>query len=231
MFSAMKAPKQYLEEFRNETEKIGNNKGILAYPDDLLEKKTSLDARLTMSLDDSIGMRINLKEKSLYLEINGIVIHTTPIREQKTSSFFNKLGAAEKYVLFSKPLIIQKDESTIEKDKFVIVYAPKDTIEAQARPEPTPDTVLREPVMYRLYFRNGMRVQITGQLADSVPQFWPRFRFDFADRKKFLRELYRSIMQNKPMPYQPTISLVIEAREAAAIYRAVPKKGNVILEL
>jgi hypothetical protein len=231
MISAMKAPKQFLEGFRTETAKIGNNKVILAYPDDLLEKKTNLDARLAMSLDDSIGMRINLKEKSLYLEINGIVIHTTPILEEKTSSFFNNLGAAEKYVLFSKPLVITKDESTIEKDKFEIVYAPKDTLEAQARSEPTPDTVLREPVMYRLYFKNGIRVQVTGKLNDSIPQFWPKFKFDLADRKKFVKELYRSLVRRKPMPFQPTISIVIEAKEAEAIYRAVPKKGNVILEL
>lgn len=231
MISAMKAPKKFLQDFRVETAKIGNSKVILAYPDQLLEKKTSLNARLAMSEDDSIGMRINLKEKSLYLEIQGIVLHRTPILEQKTSSFFKNLSAAEKYVLFSRPLVILKDESTISKDRFEIVYAPKDTIEAAAHPEPTPDTVLREPVMYRLYFKNGMRVQITGQLPDSIPQFWPRFRFNFDDRKEFLKELYRSMLKKKPMPFQPTISIVIDAKEAEAIYRAVPKKGNVILEL
>jgi hypothetical protein len=231
MFSAMKAPQKFLEDFRKETAKIGKNKAILAYPDNLLEKKTSLDARLAMSDDDSIGMRINLKENALYLEIKGIILHKTPILEQKTSSFFKRLSPAEKYVLFSKPLAIQKDESTILKDQFVVVYAPKDTLEAQARPEPTPDTVLREPVMYRLYFKNGMRIQVTGQLADSIPQFWPRLKFNYDDRTKFLKELTRGIIKKRPLPYQPTISIVIDAREAMAIYRAVPKKGNVILEL
>jgi hypothetical protein len=231
MISAMKAPKQFLEDFRNETAKISNNKVILAYPDELLVKKTSLDARLAMSLDDSIGLRINLKEKSLYLEINGIVLHTTPIREQKTSSFFRNLNAAEKYVLFSKPLGILKDESTIEKDRFEIVYAPKDTIEAGLRTDPDPDTVLHEPVMYRLYLKNGIRVQVTGLLPDSVSQFRSRFKFEYADRKKFLKHLFNSIMHQKPVPYQPTLSIVIEAREAEAIYRALPRKGNVILEL
>lgn len=231
MISAMKAPQQYLEDFRGETAKISSNRAILAYPDQLLEKKTSLDARLTMSEDDSIGVRINLKEKSIYLEINGIVLHKTTILEQKTSSFFKHLTAAEKYVLFRKPLVIQDDESTIVKDKFEIVYAPKDSNEAKARQEVIPDTVLREPVMYRLYFKNGIRIAITGQLHDSIPQFWPRFRFEYTDRKKFLMELVGAILHHRALPYQPTISMVVDAKEAMAIYRAIPKKGNVILEL
>jgi hypothetical protein len=231
MISAMKAPKQFLQDFREETSKISNNKVILAYPDELLEKKASLDARLAMSEDDSIGMRINLKERSLYLEINGIVLHRTPILEQKTSSFFKHLSGAEKYVLFRKPLVIDRDESTIVKDKFEVVIAPKDTLEAQARQEVIPDTVLREPIMYRLYFKNGIRIQVTGELPDSVPQFWPRFKFNYDDKVKFLKGLFSSLQHKKPAPFQPTISIVVDAKEAEAIYRAVPKKGNVILEL
>lgn len=229
--TAMKAPKQFLQDFKNETAVIGNNQVILTYPDDILEKKTSLDARLAMSEDDSIGIRINLKEKVLYLEIKGIVIHKTPIRDQKISSFFKNLSPREKYILFSKPLRIKEDESTIPKDRFEIVYAPKDTIEYEARPDVIPDTVLREPIMYRLYFKNGIRIQVTGVLADTVPQFWPRFRFDYDDRYRFLRNLAKSVIRKTPVPYQPTISIVIGAREAEAIYRAVPKKSNVILEL
>ena len=231
MFTAMKAPAAFLEDFRQETAKISKSQSVLSYPDDILERKASLDARLAMSEDDSIGMRINLKEKALYLEIKGIVLHKTPIMEEKTSSFFRNLSAAEKYVLFRKPLAIQDDEANIDKDKFEIVYAPKDTIEANARPEVIPDTVLHEPILYRLYFKNGIRVQVTGLLADTVKQFWPRFRFDYNDKVKFLKGLSKSILNKKPVPYQPTISIVVDAREAQAIYRAVPKKGNVIFEL
>lgn len=231
MITAMKAPRQFLQDFREETAQIHDNKVILTYPDDLLDKKTTLDARLAMSEDDSIGLRINLREKSIYLEIKGIVLHKTPILEQKTSRFFKNLNSAEEYVLFHKPLVILKDESTISKDKFEIVYAPKDTIEANSRQEVVPDTVLREPVLYRLYFKNGIRVQVTGLLPDSIPQFWPRFRFDYNDRYRFLKNLTNSVIHNKPMPYQPTLSIVVEAREAEAIYRAIPKKGRVILEL
>ncbi len=231
LISAMKAPHSFVEEFKTEMASIKNNKVILSYPDDLLERKTSLDSRLAMSNDDSIGLRINLKEKFLYLEIKGIVLHKTPILEQKSSSFFKHLTVAEKYVLFHNPLKIQKDDATISKDQFQEVIAPKDTIEAAKMTEIIPDTTLTEPVMYRLYLNHGIRVQITGQLPDSIPQFWPRFRFDYRDRYKFLKELTRSVIRNNPAPYQPTISLVINSRDAEAIYRAVPKKGNVILEL
>jgi hypothetical protein len=231
MISSMKAPEKFLSDFREETAKISKNQDVLSYPDDILERKASLDARLAMSEDDSIGMRINLREKALYLEIKGIVLHRTPILEEKTSSFFRHLSPAEKYVLFRKPLAIQDDEANIDKDKFEIVYAPKDTVEAMARPEIVPDTVLREPILYRLYFQNGIRIQVAGVLADTVKQFWPRFRFDYNDKVKFLKGLAGSVLSKKPVPYRPTISIVIDAREAQAIYRAVPKKGKVIFEL
>jgi hypothetical protein len=48
---------------------------------------------------------------------------------------------------------------------------------------------------------------------------------------KFLKGLFSSLQHKKPAPFQPTISIVVDAKEAEAIYRAVPKKGNVILEL
>jgi len=230
MITAMKAPKQTLQDFNEETAQMGKDKIVLAYPDDLLQKKTILDARLAMSENDSIGLRINLNEKALYLEIKGIVLHKTPILKLTTSSFFKHLNPAEKYVLFHKPLVILRDESTISKDKFETVIAPKDTLEAQARAEIIPDTVLREPILYRLYLKDGIRIQVTGQLHDSIPQFWPKFKFDYGDRLNYLKELISSITNKKPAPYQPTISIVIDAKEASAIYRAVPKKGNVILE-
>ena len=53
MITAMKAPKQTLQDFNEETAQMGKDKIVLAYPDDLLQKKTILDARLAMSENDS----------------------------------------------------------------------------------------------------------------------------------------------------------------------------------
>ena len=230
LVTAMKVPDQFMADFRAETAKIKNNKVVLSYPDELLEKRTSLDARLAMSNDDSIGLRINLKENQMYLEIQGIVLHKTPIIESKSSSFFKHLTVPEKYVLFHKPLSIQKSESNIEKDKFQEVIAPKDTIEAANIKEVIPDTVQTVPVLYRLYLDHGIRIEVVGKLNDTIPQFWPRFKFDYADRYLFLKSLTRSVLKKTPVPYQPTISIVFSSRDAESIYRAVPRNGNIILE-
>jgi len=231
LIAAMKAPDSFMKEYHEEIAAMGKNKAILSYHDELLGRKTSLDARLSMSDDDSIGMRINLKEKLVYLEIQGIVLHQTPILEQRTSAFFRKLTPAEKYILFHKPLTINKDESSIAKDEFNVVIAPKDTNEYKARQEIVPDTSHTDPVLYRLYLSHGIRIQVIGQLPDTVPQFWPRFRFEYTDRYIFLKNLAGSIINRKPAPYRPTIEIVINSRDAEAYYRAVPKKGKVIVEL
>jgi len=230
LIAAMKAPGPFIEEFRAETAKIGKNKVVLSYPEDLLLERTSMDARLAMSEDDSIGLRVNLAEKKIYLEIQGIVLHETPILDQKASVFFKKLTPAEKYILFHKPLNINKDESSISKDVFNVVIAPKDSIEAQQREEILPDTSHTSPVTYRLYLDHGIRLQVYGQLPDSVPQFRDRFRFEYSDKYRFLKNLAQSVIKRTSAPYQPTISIVINSRDAESIYRAVPKKGKVILE-
>lgn len=230
MVAAMKAPERFIADYKDEISNLGKSKNVLAYPEDLLNKRTGLDARLAMSEDDSIGLRVNLKENYAYLEIQGIVLHKSPIFKQKTSYFFRHLSPADKYILFHKPLSIKTDESTIIKDRFIIKQAPKDTVEAQQINDIVPDTSHTQPVMYRLYLDHGIRLQVIGQLADSIPQFWPRFRWEYHDRLRYLKELTRSAFQSTPAPYQPTISILIDAREAEAIYRAVPKKGKVILE-
>jgi len=238
---ALKAPKKYLEEFSKETADLGKNKTVLTYPDELLEKRTNLDARLAMSNDDSIGLRISLKDKMVYLEIQGIVLSQTPILDYKISHFLKNLSPAEKYLMFHTPLIIQKDESTIFKDRFKEIIAPPIT-PADAPKETNKNTTkeqkdkvvttpLPDPVIYRLYLDHGIKVQFTGQMPDSIPQFWPKFWFEFDERYQFIKDVTNSIIKKTPASYHPSLKLVINYKDAEAIYRAVPKKGKVILDL
>lgn len=241
--NALKAPKKYLEEFTRETANIGENQIVKTYPNDLLEKRTNLDARLAMSNDDSIGLRISLKDKLVYLEIKGIVLSQTPILDYKVSHFLKNLSPAEKYLMFHTPLNIQKDESTIFKDRFKEIIAPP--VRPAGAPEETPapkDTAKEQkdkaekvqqpdPVIYRLYLDHGIKVQFTGQMPDSIPQFWPKFWFEFNDRYQFIKDVANSILRKTPASYQPSIKLVIDYKDAEAFYRAMPKKGKVILDL
>jgi hypothetical protein len=225
---AMKAQDRFVDEYLAEVRDMEANKTVLTYPEELLNRKTSLDARLKMAEDDSIGLRISLKENMVYLEIQGIVLHRSPIIRHSSSYFFRHLNAAEKYILFHKPLRIQDEESTIPKDRFIIKMAPKDSTEVED--VILPDTIHTVPVMYRFNLNHGIRVQVTGQLADSIPQFWPRFRFDFEDRTRFIKALVQSIFNGTEVPYRPTLRIVINSREAESIYRAIPRKSLVILE-
>jgi hypothetical protein len=240
---AMKAPKKYLEQFRQETAGLGSNKIVLSYPAELLEKRTTLDARLAMSNDDSIGLRISLKDKMVYLEIEGIILSQTPIIEYKISNFLKNLSPAGKYFMFHTPLNIRKDESTILKDKFKEKIAPPvraaDAPEETAAPKDTTNhhknkkaaVPLPDPVIYRLYLNHGIKVQFTGQMPDSVPQFWPKFWFEFGERYQFIKDVTKNIIKKTPVSYQPSLKLVINYKDAEAVYRAMPKKGKVILDL
>jgi len=240
---ALKTPKKYLEEFSRETANIGENQIVKTYPNDLLERRTNLDARLAMSNDDSIGLRISLKDKMVYLELQGIVLSQTPILDYKVSHFLKNLSPAEKYFMFHAPLNIQKDESTIFKDRFKEIIAPP--VRSADAPEETPapkDTTKEQkikaakmqqpdPVIYRLYLDHGIKVQFTGLMPDSIPQFWPKFWFEFDERYQFIKDISKSILKKSTASYQPSLKLVINYKDAEAIYRAMPKKGKVILDL
>lgn len=240
---ALKAPRTYLDDFKKETANLGNNQIIKSYPDDLLEKRTTLEARLAMSNDDSIGLRISLKDKMVYLEIKGIVLNQTPILDYKLSHFIASMTPAEKYMMFHTPLTIQKDESTIFKDRFKEIIAPP--VRPAGAPEETPapkdsvkvkkdrkETVLLpDPVIYRLYLNHGIKVQITGRMPDSIPQYWPKFWFEFNERYQFVKNVSKSILKKTPANYQPSLKLVINFKDAETLYRALPKKGKVILEI
>jgi hypothetical protein len=241
--SALKAPRTYLDEFRKETADLGKNKTVLTYPPELLEKRTNLDARLSMSNDDSIGLRISLKDKMVYLEIQGIVLSQTPILQYNVSNFLKNLSPAEKYLMFHAPLTIQRDESTISKDVFKEIIAPPvraaDAPEEIVAPKDSlkdlknkKDTVQHpDPVIYRLFLNHGIKVQFTGQMPDSIPQFWPKFWFEFNERYQFIKGVTKNILKKTPVSYQPSVKLVINYKDADAIYRAMPKKGKVILDL
>ncbi|MDD2813305.1 MAG: hypothetical protein PHN30_04730 [Bacteroidales bacterium] len=229
MVIAMKAQDRFVEDYLAEIREVKANKTALSYPDDLLERKTSLEARLQMAKDDSIGLRINLKEKMVYLEIQGIVLHRSPILRHSSSYFFRHLNATEKYILFHKPLRIQNEVSTIPKEQFIVKIAPKDS--SEVKEATIPDTIHTVPVMYRFNLNHGLRLQVTGQLADSIPQFWPRLKFDLQDRAEFIKALIQNIFKDTKVPYRPTLRIRINSREAEAIYRAIPRESLVILEL
>jgi len=238
---ALKAPRKYLEDFIKETADIGSNKIVSTYPGEFLERRTNLDARLAMSNDDSIGLRISLREKMVFLEIQGIILSKTPILDYKVSHFLKNLSPAEKYMMFDKPLNILQDESTIFKDRFKEIIAPPITTGEEKEEIPAPKDTLKDkedssvpppdPVIYRLYLDHGIKVQFTGQMPDSIPQFWPKFWFEFNERYKFIKEVTNGIIKKTPTSYQPSLKLVINYKDAEAIYRAMPKKGKVILDI
>ncbi|MDD4645646.1 MAG: hypothetical protein PHY99_06625 [Bacteroidales bacterium] len=240
---AMKAPKSYIADFSKETEHISENKIIKSYPNESLERRSNLDARIAMSDDDSIGLRISLKEKAIFLELQGIVLSQIPIIDYQVSHFFTNLSPAEKYFIFRSPLTIQRDESTIEKNKFkeMIAQEGKEAQSAEAL-KATADSLSGDknkkskgprvdPIIYRLFLDHGIKVQFTGQMPDSIPQYWPKFWFEFKERNQFLKDVMNSITKKTPVYYQPSIKLVIDAKDAETIYRAMPKNGMVILDL
>ena len=96
-----------------------------------LKQKAWLESRLKMASLDSVGMSIDLEQHIIQLELKGVVVMSSKIRDCSVSGFFKKIDGNVYFETFGKPLAIKEFKSSIAKNRFKVVEAPKDTIEAQ----------------------------------------------------------------------------------------------------
>jgi len=93
-----------------------------------LKDKAWLESRLKMANGDSIGLSIDLEQHRIQLELKGVVILSSKIRDFSISGFFRKMDGNVYFNTFGAPLTIQQFKSSIAKNPYKIVQAPKDTM-------------------------------------------------------------------------------------------------------
>lgn len=193
------------------------------------KEKAFLQARISMAETDSIYMTINIPDSTISLGISGVEVHSVKISEFKISSI---LSSGNEYVvssLFSSPMNIVKDFSTIKKEPLMIKMAPKDT--SEFKPDIIPDTTDYEPVNYILEMDSGIRIYIYQQ-ADTITRERSRlFYFDLNDRIKATWSSIKSVMHFKVPEYHPFIKIKLPKADAKIIYRAIPREGQIAVYL
>jgi hypothetical protein len=193
------------------------------------KEKAYLQARISMAETDSIYMTINIPDSTISLGISGVEVHSVKIPEMKISSI---LRSGNEYIissLFSTPMNIVNDLSTIKKEPLMIKMAPKDT--SEFKPDIIPDTTDYEPVNYILEMDSGIRIYIYQQ-TDTVTRDKNRlFYFDLNDRLKGSWSSIKSVMHLKVPEYHPFIRIKLPKADAKIIYRAIPRQGQIAVYL
>ena len=198
----------------------------------LMKDKAWVESRLKMASGDSIGLSIDLAEHLIQLELKGVVVMSTKIREYSTSGFFKRMDGNVYFSMFGTPLTIQKFQSSIEKNPFKVVQAPKSAEEAEAAVAPK-DSLPKENVFWTVKLDREFELNIQG--IDSVSESESKYRlgkgFEFRRDLKNIFNSFKHIVKFKKPTYTPEILISIPENEAKAILRALPRNASVTIRI
>lgn len=200
-----------------------------------LKEKAWLESRIKMAAGDSIGMSIDLEQRRIQLELKGVVILSSKIRDSSISGFFRKMDGNVYFTTFGTPLTIQQFKSSIAKNPFKIIQAPKDTIAALAAIDAAikKDSLKDENVFWTVKFDRDFELNIQG--IDSVAEAQNKYKlgkgFEFERNLKNIASSFQHIVRFTKPSYTPEILISIPENEAKAILRALPSNAMVTIKI
>ena len=204
---------------------------------DLMKEKAWVESRLKMAAGDSVGLSIDLEQHSIQLELKGVVVMKSKIKDFSTSGFFKQMDGNVYFNVFGSPLTIEKFESSIAKNPLKIVQAPKDTIAAAAAADAEAaakkDSVPDEIVYWTVKLDRDIELNIQG--IDSVAESQSKYKlgkgFEFKRNLKNIVNSFEHIIKFKKPTYTPEILISIPENEAKAILRALPRNASVTIRI
>jgi hypothetical protein len=196
----------------------------------LVHEKAFLNARLAMSVSDSIGLTLNLKDSLVQLEMKGVVLRQVKADKIELPRFLKAIKTPAYAIHFSKPFIITEIEGSIEKNPVFVRKVPKDTIEA-ALTQVAVDTSKIGFIEWHLLLDNSLVVSLV-----QSDQFEGRFdlstlKYRLRRHIKTLRSTNRDVLKAKKPQILPEITVFIPANEAKSFFRALPPNGQVVVRL
>lgn len=197
---------------------------------ELIHQKAFLNARLTMSGGDSIGLTVNMVDSLVQLEMKGVVLRQVKFQKAEMSRFFEGIKPDAYAHHFSKPFTITEIEGTIEKNPVIVRKVPKDTIKA-AQSEIKIGTTKPEFIEWHLLLDSTLIVSIVQSDEFNRKFDGPLLSYRLRRHMKTLKSANRDVLRFRNPDYLPEITVFIQANEAKSFFRALPPNGRVVLRL
>ncbi len=199
---------------------------------DLMKDKAWVESRLKMASGDSIGLSIDLKKHLIQLELEGVVVMSSKIRDYSTSGFFKRMNGNVYFDVFGSPLVIQRFESSIEKNPLKIIKAPKNAEEAE-QAVTKQDSIPEENVFWTVKLDRDIDLNIQGidSVSDALSSYKLGKGFEFKRDLKNIANSFQYILRFQKPKYTPEILISIPENEAKAILRALPRNASVTIRI
>lgn len=199
---------------------------------DVMKEKAWVESRLKMASSDSVGLSIDLSQNLIQLELKGVVVMTSKIREYSASGFFKRMDGNVYFTMFGSPLTILSFKSSIEKNPFKVIKAPESAEEAEkavAKKDSVPDEI----VYWTVKLDRDIELNIQG--IDSVSESQSKYKlgkgFEFKRDLKNIASSFQHIIKFEKPTYTPEILISIPENEAKAILRALPRKAWITIRI
>jgi len=112
----------------------------------LMKDKAWVESRVKMAANDSVGLSIDLEQRTIQLELKGVVLMKSNIKDYSTSGFFKRMDGNVYFAMFGTPLTIQSFVSSISKSPFRVIQAPKTKTAAEIKAEEEAPFVAAKPI-------------------------------------------------------------------------------------
>lgn len=196
----------------------------------MIRDKAFLTARLSMAANDSIGVTLNLQDSLVQMEVKGVVLRQVHFHEAEISRFFRSFNPSVYTKTFSKPFKISEFGGTIVKEPITVKKAPKDSIEA-AKNITAVDTSKIEFVEWHMLLNHSIIVSFIQSDRDFKKMDKTALRYRYDRYYNALTGNIRDMLHLKKPVFYPQITVFIPKNEAKSFYRALSKKGEVVIRL
>jgi len=183
---------------------------------------------LKLSKTDSISLLIDLRDSLAFLSLKGVYLFQSKISKVDINKGLKKLPDFLRDSLYSGPMQVDEDISSIERFPIVIKKAPKDTTEANLAGS-APVLPIQNDVFVLLAFSNSMVIEIVQQEHELAGTRKAYRNYNWQYMKWFLSKNFQSFTNSDKHGYIYHMKIEIPREDARSIYRALPIKPFVVV--
>jgi len=119
------ADPQYIKDF--------GDQALHPTADSLLRRIAALKSKLKLAEGDSIGLIIDLRDSTISLVMHGVPIHIAEVRKVSVDNIIQGLELPVYYKLFSQPLTVVAEQTTVVKEPIIIKMPQKTRLKLHSR--------------------------------------------------------------------------------------------------
>lgn len=192
---------------------------------ELYKQKLWLYNRYDNAKFNTMTLSIDLKNRLVALELQGVVLKSSPIESVKVDGFIRHLSPVFYPGLFGQSTQIDTALCTIVK---VPVKVSKAATVSSTPNKLSSDSANESTAHCRFYLKNGVILNLKGMPADKRPD-WNGKKFWFIQNiKNGLQKLQQSLLFRVP-DYHPVMSLQLQDNDLKAIFRALPDHARICI--